>query len=93
MSDQEQLAILKQGVWEWNEWRAKNPDGAIDLRNADLSDANLNETELSGAHLVADEQSDIPMDEIGFIIANLTAADLSGAHLSDTLQLHFFPQR
>ncbi len=31
MANQEQLAIIKQGVSWWNEWRQNNPDAVIDL--------------------------------------------------------------
>ena len=36
MANEEQLAILKQGVDIWNQWRKNNPDVKIDLQNADL---------------------------------------------------------
>ncbi len=57
MADQEQLAILKEGVSEWNEWRGKNPDVPIDLSKADLmgadlSGANLIKANLNRAHLI-----------------------------------------
>lgn len=40
MANQEQLAILKQGVDAWNKWRAANLDVDIDLIEADLMGAN-----------------------------------------------------
>src|SRR5947209_4715346 len=61
MANQEQLAILKQGVQAWNQWQQEQ--GAIhrdlirvdlrrvDLRHADLSHANLNGATLSHATL------------------------------------------
>ena len=52
MADQEQLDILKQGAWTWNEWRKEHPDIIrFDLRNADLRNAGLSDTNLSGANL------------------------------------------
>ena len=50
--DQEQLAILKQGVEVWNKWREDNPDVEIDLIRADLWGANLSNANLRGAILV-----------------------------------------
>jgi TIR domain len=41
MANQEQLAILKQGVKVWNEWRTKNSDIPPDLSEANLSEAHL----------------------------------------------------
>jgi uncharacterized protein YjbI with pentapeptide repeats len=37
MANPEHLAILKQGMITWNDWRAKNPDIRPDLRNCNLS--------------------------------------------------------
>ena len=39
MANPEHLAILKQGVEAWNEWREGNPDATIDLREAMLHGA------------------------------------------------------
>jgi hypothetical protein len=41
MANQEQLAILKQGVEVWNKWREENPEVKIDLRGVNLSGADL----------------------------------------------------
>jgi uncharacterized protein YjbI with pentapeptide repeats len=50
MAKEEQLNRLRQGVVEWNEWRAANR-----LTPVDLSLANLNHANLSGANLSNDE--------------------------------------
>jgi hypothetical protein len=56
MATLEHLALLKQGVNAWNDWRKNNP-GIIpvlsesDLRGADLRNANLGESDLRGADL------------------------------------------
>ena len=34
MADEEQLAILKQGVAEWNEWRQRMENDALDFLQA-----------------------------------------------------------
>lgn len=67
MANEEHLAILKQGVETWNQWRGDNPEIRLDLIRADLSDAHLSLVDLSYAHLSR---------------ADLSRADLSGAHLS-----------
>jgi hypothetical protein len=41
MANEEQLAILKQGVKVWNEWRKESSLGAIDLSRADRSEARV----------------------------------------------------
>ena len=56
MANPEHLAILKQGVEEWNKWRAQHPDvvprlGEAILRGADLTGANLAGADLSHADL------------------------------------------
>jgi hypothetical protein len=50
MANDEHVALLKQGMNVWNEWRLKNPI-MPDLSGANLSEANLFETILSGADL------------------------------------------
>ncbi len=41
MANPEHLAILKQGVKVWNEWREQNRDVRPDLNRADLNGQNL----------------------------------------------------
>ncbi len=40
MANEEQLAVLKKGVKEWNEWRILN-NPVVDLSSADLSGLDL----------------------------------------------------
>ena len=63
MANPEHLAILKQGVEAWNQWRASAPEIAPDLTGADLAGADLNGADLRAANLAE---------------ANLTDTDLSG---------------
>jgi uncharacterized protein YjbI with pentapeptide repeats len=51
MANEEQLALLKRSVKEWNAWREKNPDMEIDLDGAILLGANLVGANLSNACL------------------------------------------
>jgi hypothetical protein len=43
MADNNQIAILSQGVEAWNKWRKENPDVLIDLKSAKLMHMNLEE--------------------------------------------------
>jgi uncharacterized protein YjbI with pentapeptide repeats len=88
MANQEQLARLQEDVWEWNEWRYKNPGIQIQLNRADLRGADLSECghfgnytgpNLSGADLAGADLSGANLTQ-----ANLRGADLSGANLSGT---------
>ncbi len=65
-----QLAILKEGIEEWNRWRRQMPNRKIDLSGADLSDAVLRKAVFKGIDLTG---------------ALLQGADLHGADLSDAV--------
>ena len=71
MANQEQLEVLKQGVHIWNKWREENPNTKINLRKADLSDANLIGVDLSDADL-----SYANLDKTNLAYANLRRAKL-----------------
>ena len=84
MANEEQLAILRQGVEVWNEWRKENPNNDIDLswaklRNSDLGGANLSETKLTRIDLRSTVLTDVD-----FRNALLTGADLREATLRNT---------
>ena len=72
----EHLAILKQGVDAWNEWRKQNPDIRPDLSEADLNGAYLVQADLSGVNLTGADLSGADLSG-----ANLSGADLSNANL------------
>lgn len=87
MADEEQLAILKQGVDAWNAWRkeshAVRPDlSGAGLSRADLSEADLIRAVLSCAYLSEAYLSDANLSEADLSDANLSDANLSGANLS-----------
>jgi uncharacterized protein YjbI with pentapeptide repeats len=83
MANQEQLAILRQGVEVWNQWREEHSiikpclSGA-NLSRADLSRANLIGVDLSGANLMGATLE----------ITDLSGADLTGSYLTYS-NLHY----
>lgn len=94
MANEEQLAILKQGVEDWNEWREIYADIKIDLSRADLSHVHLSQVNLGKANLESTNLlntflSDADLSQANFKNANLKSAglsdaDLSGANLTGT---------
>jgi hypothetical protein len=77
MANENQVALLQQGVAEWNAW-CKGPNrGVIDLSGANLSGANVGLADLNGADL---SKANLSKAYLG--AANLTKEDLSGADLS-----------
>jgi len=91
MADDTHLAVLKQGVDAWNEWRAahadKRPDlsnaslRGLDLAKADLPGADLRKTDLRGAILSGAVLIGANLAGANFFKAVLDDADLSGANL------------
>jgi TIR domain/Pentapeptide repeats (8 copies) len=102
MTNQKQVALLKQGWTTWYAWRHANPDITPDLNGADLATAdlrrvNLSYADLRGANLTASDlrrATLIGANLSGAILtgANLIGANLSGADLSTALlgQTNFF---
>ncbi len=95
MANPEHLAILKEGVEQWNKWREEHrtPDlsGAYlvdaDLRGADLSwgtltHANLQRVALGGANLSEADLNRANLREADLREADLRWADLHWANLS-----------
>jgi len=86
MANEEHLAIIKQGVETWNQWRKENPDIRPDLSGANLSQldlgfANLSEAALWGADLSEADLRGADLSEAGLWEANLRGANLSKAAL------------
>jgi len=88
MANEEQLAILRQGVEVWNKWRKENPDVKIDLIKADLwndlHNVNLEGADLNGADLSGVNFHAVDLRGANLFKANLTDADLSDADLRRT---------
>lgn len=72
MANQEHLANLAKGVGAWNKWRQRHRYRYVDLRGADLCDADLRGVNLSRTYL---NPSDL-------IRANLSGANLTGTNLN-----------
>ena len=81
MADTEQLEILSTGVGDWNQWRARNPDVTVDLREADLRDAELPGADLRNALLSSCDFRDAVLDGADLSSAIMHSANLKGAHL------------
>lgn len=97
MANSEHLALFKQGVEQWNEWRKQqpnvNPDlsganlrgdnwGGINLRNADLHGTFLSVTNLSKANLNHANLDGSDLDSAYLVGADLRGASLSYANLT-----------
>ena len=76
MANHEHLALIRQGVDQWNSWRENNPV------NPDLSGANLSEVYLFEARLERVNLRGANLSEACLIGADLSHADLSGANLN-----------
>ncbi len=84
MANSAHLDILKQGIPTWNEWRKKNKDLRIDLREAQLNRFNLANANLSGALMARAQLKGAKLSRANLRGAKLTAANLSGAELTGT---------
>jgi len=82
MANEEQLAILRQGVEDWNTWRAYNAEAEIDLSGADLSRSNCSRGDFTGANLSGADLSMADLSQAYLSEANLAGADLSAARLA-----------
>jgi uncharacterized protein YjbI with pentapeptide repeats len=94
MANEEHLAILRQGVEAWNDWRntsrSVTPDlSEASLKNTELKDvdfkgANLQKADLSGANLWQSDLRGAELKDTSFQRAVLVGADLSGSDLRGT---------
>lgn len=82
MANQAHLDILKQGVHIWNEWRKKNQDLRVDLREAQLDNMNLAHVNFSGVMLARAQLKGTRLVHSNLRGAKLTASDMTGADLS-----------
>jgi uncharacterized protein YjbI with pentapeptide repeats len=82
MANEEQLAILRQGVEVWNKWQAENSGIDIDFSEADLQNAKLNGANLFRANLRRAALNGAELVEAQLTGANLSEADLREAQLN-----------
>lgn len=81
MADQEQVALLKQGVKTWNEWRSKNPMVNVDLRIAELQGMDLRGADLHMVDLTGADLSQAKLSGVLLSLAQMQGANLSEADL------------
>ena len=81
MADKEHVALLKQGVEAWNQWRRENPHARPDLSQANLSGAHLYEADLSHTNLFWADLANANLHKANFSGASLFGANLCGANL------------
>ena len=90
MANEEQLAILKQGVEAWNAWREANPEIYVNLSGADLRQANLQGVHLilanlEGADLTSARLVNAQLHQAALFRANLEGANLRRAELDGAI--------
>jgi len=86
MANKEHLAILRQGVEVWNQWKRDNPNifpdlSKADLRGADLRRANLIRVDFRRADLHEANLLRVNVSEANLMGADLRWTNLSGAYL------------
>ena len=94
MSDENHLAILKQGVETWDAWRKEHGDvtpglggsklSGVMLSGANLSGANFSGANFSGVDLRNADLSDAKLSDVtGLLADKLAGANLSNSSGSD----------
>jgi len=83
MANEEHLALLRQGVEAWNEWKANNPDIRPNLSFATGSGIIIREAKLSGVDLSRADLSRADLSRADLIGSNLSEAHLKEAYLSE----------
>ncbi|MBD2247948.1 pentapeptide repeat-containing protein [Nostoc sp. FACHB-888] len=92
MANEEHLAILRQGVQVWNEWRKNNPEIEPVLSNVNFSRADLSDADLSLSNLRKADFTEANLTDSYFEKATLECSELRGAILgkSDFLEIAYF---
>src|SRR6266540_3779124 len=83
LANQKHLRMLQRGAHNWNAWRKANRSVQPDLRDADLSNADLNDAKLIGANLVSADLSNANLNHVSLTSAKLIGADLSNANVNN----------
>jgi uncharacterized protein YjbI with pentapeptide repeats len=87
MANEEQLAILRQGLDVWNMWREEHPDVEVDLHEVDLREADLLGVNLSEANLYKADLHGANLHDASLYMANLRGANLERANLKEAYVL------
>jgi uncharacterized protein YjbI with pentapeptide repeats len=82
MANEEQLAILKQGIETWNQWRKEQSSLKVDLSGADLSGVDLAGIDFRDARLTRVDFRESNLQRTRFSLSNLSRASLIGASLN-----------
>jgi hypothetical protein len=88
MANADHVALLKQGVRFWNEWRARSQTIVPDLSAADLAGTDLRQADLSGMDLREACLSKANLTQAQLDFTYLSGANLCGADLSVALLCH-----
>src|SRR5262245_847822 len=80
MADTTHVKILKKGVKKWNEWRSENPKIRPDFTEADLSCRILDRLDLRGANLAQADLTHTILHEANLSKADLGGAKLIGTN-------------
>jgi len=83
MTNAEHFAVLKQGVENWNSWRAGNPRSFPVLSRRDLHGLDLSQAAFAGTDLRYAKLDFAKLHRVDLTAANLRHASLAGAILSD----------
>jgi uncharacterized protein YjbI with pentapeptide repeats len=86
--NEEHLAILREGVKAWNEWRNEHDGIKPNLAQANLSihqltDVDFSQADLTNAHLDRAVLINANFRKANLSAANLSSANMTGADLSD----------
>lgn len=82
MVNEQHLAVLRQGIPVWNNWRENNPDIRPNLSEADFTSVDLREADLSGVDLRQAVFYRANLSGTVFYRADLREANLSRANLT-----------
>jgi uncharacterized protein YjbI with pentapeptide repeats len=83
MANDDHIAQLNKGVDAWNAWREEYSKIRADLRQANLSGANLSEADLTRANLRRASLVEAKLSRANLSGASLVGANLSEANLSE----------